>query len=544
MAPTERYRLQRGAPLETNRYVREVLEEKGAEVKIAVAFKVVPDDQDIQVASDGTLDFSKAKGTVSTYDLNALEAAAQLAAANPGSTVTAVTVGAASIDDSKLKKNVLARGVDDLVMVADDALAALDTAGTAEELAAIVGEGGFDLILCGDGSADEYAQQVDVQLAARLGVPSVNAVTAIKAEGDSMVVERTLEDVVEEVDNPDTEISLEEARRSLPHVQLGDVVSSEIKPKNFGRIAAQTARQVIIQGIREAERNMIYDEFVGKTQELLTGVVTRIDPRNGALHVKIGTGRESTEALLTAGEQVRGESYREGDRIKVYVVEVRRTTRGTQVVISRTHYGLVRRLFEMEVPEIYDGVVEIRSIAREAGSRTKMAVWSNDPEVDPIGACVGTRGARVNAIVEELNGEKVDIIKYSEDPAEFISAALSPADVIDVRCNPEEKTCRVIVPDDQLSLAIGKEGQNARLAAKLTGYKIDIKSESNADEVDEEELLDAVEPEEDDLLAEDSNALLDDGADVAEAQDAPAEEPEAEEEAAVEPAEDAEEAEE
>lgn len=351
-------------------------------------------------------------------------------------------------------------------------------------------------------------------------------------------------EIVEEVTNPFTEIALDEARKSLPSAQTGDVVRIEIKPRNFGRIAAQTARQVIIQGIREAERNMIYDEFVGKTQELLTGVVTRIDPRNGALHVKIGTGRESTEALLTAGEQVRGESYREGDRIKVYVVEVRRTTRGTQVVISRTHYGLVRRLFEMEVPEIYDGVVEIRSIAREAGSRTKMAVWSNDPEVDPIGACVGTRGARVNAIVEELNGEKVDIIKYSEDPAEFISAALSPADVIDVRCNPEEKTCRVIVPDDQLSLAIGKEGQNARLAAKLTGYKIDIKSESNADEVDEEELLDAVEPEEDDLLAEDSNALLDDGADVAEAQDAPAEEPEAEEEAAVEPAEDAEEAEE
>ncbi len=199
MAPTERHRLQRGAPLETNRYVREVLEEKGAEVKIAVAFKVVPDDQDIQVASDGTLDFSKAKGTVSTYDLNALEAAAQLA---DGGRVVAVTAGPADIDDSKLKKNVLARGVDDLVMVADDALAALDTAGTAEELAAIVGEGGFDLILCGDGSADEYAQQVDVQLAARLGVPSVNAVTAIKAEGDSMVVERTLEDVVEEVEVP------------------------------------------------------------------------------------------------------------------------------------------------------------------------------------------------------------------------------------------------------------------------------------------------------------------------------------------------------
>ena len=297
-------------------------------------------------------------------------------------------------------------------------------------------------------------------------------------------------DVVEEVTNPDTEISLEEARRFLPAVQLGDVVSSELKPKNFGRIAAQTARQVIIQGIREAERNMVYEEFVGKTQELITGMVTRTDPRSGALHVKIGSGRESTEALLTAKEQVPGESYREGDRIKVYVVEVRRGTRGTQVLISRTHYGLVRRLFEMEVPEIYDGVVEIRSIAREAGSRTKMAVWSNDEEVDPIGACVGARGARVNTIVDELHGEKVDIIKYSEDPAEFISAALSPADVIDVRCNEEEKTCRVVVPDDQLSLAIGKEGQNARLAAKLTGWKIDIKSQSQAaaltDMVDEE----------------------------------------------------------
>lgn len=307
-------------------------------------------------------------------------------------------------------------------------------------------------------------------------------------------------DVVEEVTNPDTEISLEEARRFLPAVQLGDVVSSEIKPKNFGRIAAQTARQVIIQGIREAERNMVYEEFVGKTQELLTGVVTRIDPRSGALHVKIGSGRESTEALLTAKEQVPGESYREGDRIKVYVVEVRRGTRGTQVLISRTHYGLVRRLFEMEVPEIYDGVVEIRSIAREAGSRTKMAVWSNDEEVDPIGACVGTRGARVNTIVEELNGEKVDIIKYSEDPAEFISAALSPADVLDVRCRPEEKTCRVVVPDDQLSLAIGKEGQNARLAAKLTGYKIDIKSESAAAEETEADEMSLFE-DEDDLFA-------------------------------------------
>lgn len=328
-------------------------------------------------------------------------------------------------------------------------------------------------------------------------------------------------DVVEEVTNPDTEISLEEARRFLPAVQLGDVVSSEIKPKNFGRIAAQTARQVIIQGIREAERNMVYEEFVGKTQELLTGVVTRIDPRSGALHVKIGSGRESTEALLTAKEQVPGESYREGDRIKVYVVEVRRGTRGTQVLISRTHYGLVRRLFEMEVPEIYDGVVEIRSIAREAGSRTKMAVWSNDEEVDPIGACVGTRGARVNTIVEELNGEKVDIIKYSEDPAEFISAALSPADVLDVRCRPEEKTCRVVVPDDQLSLAIGKEGQNARLAAKLTGYKIDIKSESAAAEETEADEMSLFE-DEDDLFADE----IPETGDTEPAVEAEAEEPE------------------
>lgn len=298
-----------------------------------------------------------------------------------------------------------------------------------------------------------------------------------------MIIRR---DVVETVDNPYTEISLEEAQKSLPQVQLGDVVSSEVKTKNFGRIAAQTARQVIIQGIREAERSMVYDAFTTKTQELLTGTVTRIDPRTGALHVRITSGKEYTDALLTVGEQVKGEAYREGDRIKVYVVEVRRDTRGTKVLISRTHYGLVRRLFELEVPEIFDGVVEIKSIAREAGSRTKMAVWSNNPDVDPIGACVGTRGARVNAIVSELHGEKVDIIKYSEDPVEYVAAALSPADVISVETLEEGRSCRVIVPDDQLSLAIGKEGQNARLAAKLTGYKIDIKSVSGAAQAEAE----------------------------------------------------------
>ena len=227
---------------------------------------------------------------------------------------------------------------------------------------------------------------------------------------------------------------------------------------------------------------MIYDEWGSKQHEILTGTVTRIDPRNGNVILKIGTGNESTEAVLTQNEQVPGEELVEGQMIKVYLVEVRRTTRGPQVLISRTHPGLVKRLFELEVPEIYDGSVEIRSIAREAGNRTKMAVWSEDENIDPIGACVGPRGQRVNAIVEELRGEKIDIIKYSEDPAAFIAAALAPADVLEVRLAAEGKSCRVVVPDDQLSLAIGKEGQNARLAARLTGYKIDIKPASYSEE--------------------------------------------------------------
>ncbi len=289
-------------------------------------------------------------------------------------------------------------------------------------------------------------------------------------------------DVVETVDNPGTEISLEEAQLALPRAQLGDVIRMEIKPKNFGRIAAQTARQVIIQGIREAEQGMIYDEFTSKEHEILTGIVTRVDPRTGAISLRITSGGEYTDAYLTANEQVKGESYGEGSRLKVYVVEVRKATRGPQVLISRTHPGLVKRLFELEVPEIYDGTVEVKSIAREAGSRTKLAVWSADPNVDPIGACVGPRGSRVNNIVAELKGEKVDIIKFSDDPAEYIAAALSPADVISVTVLEEGKSCRVIVPDDQLSLAIGKEGQNARLAAKLTGWKIDIKPESAPEE--------------------------------------------------------------
>lgn len=289
-------------------------------------------------------------------------------------------------------------------------------------------------------------------------------------------------DVVETVDNPASELSLDEARRTLPTAQIGDVVRIEIKPRNFGRIAAQTARQVIIQGMREAEHSMVYDEFTSKEHEMLVGSVTRVDPRSGAVSVRVGSGSEVVDTYLAASEQVRGEVIREGDRLKVYVVEVRRTNRGPQILISRTHPGLVKRLFELEVPEIYDGTVEIRSIAREAGSRSKLAVWSSDENVDPIGACVGPKGARVNSVVEELRNEKIDIIKYSDDPAEYVAAALAPAEVLSVTNVDGEKSCQVVVPDHQLSLAIGKEGQNARLAAKLTGYKIDIKPESSAAE--------------------------------------------------------------
>ena len=289
-------------------------------------------------------------------------------------------------------------------------------------------------------------------------------------------------EIVEEVMDPANEISLEDARKRSAKAELGGIVNIPVENVEFGRIAAGNGKQVIIQGLREAEHGMIYDEWGSKQHEILTGTVTRIDPRNGNVILKIGTGSESTEAVLTQNEQVPGEELVEGQMIKVYLVEVRRTTRGPQVLISRTHPGLVKRLFELEVPEIYDGSVEIRSIAREAGNRTKMAVWSEDENIDPIGACVGPRGQRVNAIVEELRGEKVDIIKYSEDPAAFIAAALAPADVLEVRLAAEGKSCRVVVPDDQLSLAIGKEGQNARLAARLTGYKIDIKPASYSEE--------------------------------------------------------------
>ena len=286
--------------------------------------------------------------------------------------------------------------------------------------------------------------------------------------------------------DPFNEIPVEEAKTISAKYEIGDVVNIPVDNTEFGRIAAGNGKQVIIQGLREAERGMVYDEYNSKQHEILTGVVTRIDPRTNAVSLRIGTGTESTEALLLSGEQVPGEELVEGQHVKVYVVDVRRSTRGPQILISRTHPGLVKRLFELEVPEIYDGTVEVKSIAREAGSRTKMAVWSADENVDPIGACVGPKGQRVAAIVDELRGEKIDIIKWSEDPAQFIAAALAPSDVVDVMMAEGGKACRVIVPDDQLSLAIGKEGQNARLAARLTGYKIDIKPESYQGEDDEE----------------------------------------------------------
>ena len=315
-----------------------------------------------------------------------------------------------------------------------------------------------------------------------------------------MYVQKAVVDEEDYVD-PGNEITLADAKHISAKYEIGDMVNIPVDTVEFGRIAAGNGKQVIIQGLREAERGMVYDEFNSKQHEILTGVVTRIDPRNGNVSLRIGTGSESTEALLMAGEQVPGEELTEGMHVKVYVVEVRRSTRGPQVLISRTHPGLVKRLFELEVPEIYDGTVEVRSIAREAGSRTKMAVWSNDENVDPIGACVGPKGQRVAAIVEELRGEKIDIIKWNEDPAQFIAAALAPADVVDVWMADEGKACRCVVPDDQLSLAIGKEGQNARLAARLTGYKIDIKPQSYRDpEEDADASVSAQEP----FLADDA----------------------------------------
>ena len=300
----------------------------------------------------------------------------------------------------------------------------------------------------------------------------------------SMFVLKTIVEESEYV-NDATQILLDEAHHYDKKAGIGDTVRIPVETKKFGRIAAQAAKQVIIQGIREAERGMVFDTFSSKEHEILTGTVLRIEPATNDMTIRIGGGNDKTDAMLSASEQVRTEYYHEGDLIRVYVVEVRRSTRGPQVIVSRTHPGLVKRLFELEVPEIASGLVEIKSIAREAGSRTKLAVYASQDGIDPVGACVGTRGARVGAVVNELHGEKMDIIVWSDDPAKFVAAALSPADVKSVTLLPgSTKACRVIVPDDQLSLAIGKEGQNARLAARLTGYKIDIKPASQEQELE------------------------------------------------------------
>ncbi|MFS8524195.1 MAG: transcription termination factor NusA [Limnochordales bacterium] len=283
--------------------------------------------------------------------------------------------------------------------------------------------------------------------------------------------------VVDEVEDDATEISLEDARQINPAYQVGDVAEIEITPKDFGRIAAGTAKQVVIQRIRDAERNLIYEEYASREGDIVTGIVQRMSNRNAIIDL----GR--IESVLVPSEQMPGETYSPGARIKVYITEVKQLPKGPQVYISRTHPGLLKRLFELEVPEIHDGIVEIKAVAREAGNRSKIAVYSRDPNVDPVGACVGPRGTRVQAVVQELRGEKIDIVEWSPDPERFVANALSPAKVVQVYLNHDEKSARAVVPDHQLSLAIGKEGQNARLAARLCGWKIDIKSESQMAEL-------------------------------------------------------------
>ncbi len=307
-------------------------------------------------------------------------------------------------------------------------------------------------------------------------VPAENVVVDLSEKGLSMHLVKT---VVEELEDTAVEIHIDAARNLDPNVQVGDSVTIPIDIQKFGRIAAQTAKQVVIQGIREAERGVIYESYSSKSQELLTGTVLRLDP-SGDVFVRVGQGSEQHDAVLRSSEQIPGETYTPGQLIRVYVLEVHRANRGPLVHVSRTHPNVVRRLFELETPEIAEGQVEIRNIAREAGSRSKIAVRAAMENVDPVGACVGPRGGRVGAVVEELCGEKIDIVVWSEDPCQYVKAALSPADVVSVELVPGQKACRVVVPDDQLSLAIGKEGQNARLAARLTGYKIDIKSVSAA----------------------------------------------------------------
>ena len=311
-------------------------------------------------------------------------------------------------------------------------------------------------------------------------VPAENVVVDLSEQGLSMHLVKT---AVEEVEDTALEIHIEAAKKLNPNVQVGDNVIIPVDIQKFGRIAAQTAKQVVIQGIREAERGATYETFSSKAQEMLTGTVLRIDP-SGDIFVQMGQGSEQSDAVLRVDEQIPGEKYLPGDLIRVYVINVHRANRGPLIQVSRTHPNLVLRLFEKETPEIADGQVVIRNISREPGSRSKIAVQAMAEGVDPVGACVGPRGGRVGAVVEELHGEKIDIVVWSEDPCEYVRAALSPADVLSVTLTPNAtntKACQVVVPDNQLSLAIGKEGQNARLAAKLTGYKIDIKPESQAE---------------------------------------------------------------
>lgn len=303
-----------------------------------------------------------------------------------------------------------------------------------------------------------------------------------RESGDIRVFARKT--VVEEVFDARLEISEDAAKELNPNFEVDDVVEIEVTPKNFGRIAAQTAKQVVTQRVREAERGIIYSDFIDREEDIITGIVQRQDSR--FIYVDLG----KVEAILPVNEQMPNENYRHNDRIKAFITKVEKTTKGPQIMISRTHPGLLKRLFELEVPEIYDGTVEIKSVAREAGDRSKIAVHAENPEVDPVGACVGPKGQRVQTIVNELKGEKIDIVRWSEDPIEYVANALSPSKVVQVKVNEEEKMTQVIVPDYQLSLAIGKRGQNARLAAKLTGWKIDIKSESEAEELG---LLDPVE---------------------------------------------------
>ena len=333
-------------------------------------------------------------------------------------------------------------------------------------------------------------------------------VTINRTTGDySIIAAKT---VVEEVTDPVTEISLTEAQEIDKKYDLGDTVNIQIESKEFGRIATQNAKNVILQKIREEERKVIYDQYYGKEKDIVTGIVQKINGKN----VSINLGK--ADAVLTEKEQVKGEVFTPTERIKLYIVEVKDTSKGPRIVVSRTHPELVKRLFEAEVTEVKDGTVEIKSIAREAGSRTKIAVWSNNPDVDAVGACVGMNGARVNAIVSELRGEKIDIINWSENPAVFIENALSPAKVISVVADDEEKTASVVVPDYQLSLAIGKEGQNARLAARLTGFKIDIKNETQAREFAEmeDEIVEFAEEDDDiDVIenaAEDTTDVVED----------------------------------